>query len=114
MKVFLGESWCVLGWGMGGWCYVSGSGAERFRTHFPTPLLLKTCSDGVVPENIHTPPVEGTFALAPHPSGTSIPGGACHTPIPSFFNLIGYPVERIFVSKMLLHYIILRTSFFLR
>ena len=68
---------------MGGWCHVSGRGAERFRTHFPTPLLLKTCSDGVVPENMHTPPpppAEGTFALDPHCPGTSIPGSACHTP----------------------------------
>ena len=105
---------------MGGWCYVSGRGVEGFRTHFPTPLLLKTCSDGVVPENIHTPspppPTEGTFALDPHPSRTSIPGGACHTPISVIFQLdwVACGKNINFVSKMLLHHIILRTYFFLR
>ena len=71
----------------------------------------------VVPENIRTPP-EGTFALdppiplefpflevlvIPSPHGISVN-----------FKLVGYPLERIFVSKMLLHYIIMRKIIFLR
>ena len=69
----------------------------------------------VVPENIHTPPphhpTEGTFAkdLLP-PPGISIPEGACHIPhlgISVIIQLGWVPSERIFLSKMLLHYIIM-------
>ena len=59
------------------------------------------------------PPTQGTFVLDPPPPSPprpriSIPGGACHIPppppleFPEYSNLVGYPLERIFPSKMLI------------
>ena len=71
--VRVGDGWLVLCKWKGGW---------EIWDSFSHTLAAKTCSDGVVPENIHTPPPppEGTFALDPHCPRTSIPVGACHTP----------------------------------
>ena len=76
---------------------------------------MKSLMQFVVPENIHTPATESTFALDPPPPGISILVGACRASHPleflNFFNLVGYPLEIIFPSKMLLHYIITRKIF---
>ena len=73
----------------------------RISHGFVSETWNKTCI--VVRENIHTPlPTEGTL-LYPPPHGISI-----------ISNLVGYPLERICPSKVLLHYTDVRKIFFLR
>ena len=70
----------------------------------------------VVPENIHTPTpplMEGTFALEPPPCW-NFHSRKClsYLPTPCNFHdssiLIGYPLKRIFLSKILFHYTIMQ------
>ena len=39
-------------------------------------------AERVVPENIHTPPMEGFLVCTPHPLGISVPRGSLVTPPP--------------------------------
>ena len=76
----------------------------------------------VVPENIHSPlpspPRRAIKLVLPPPRWNFLSRGACLTPSPQppgisvIFNFVGYPLERIFVSKMLLHYVIMRKIIF--
>ena len=67
------------------------------------------CSSG---KYLYPPLTEGTFALDPDP-GISVPPSH---PIPgtsrNFSTWLGTPLERLFASKMLLHYIIMRKIIF--
>ena len=65
------------------------------------------------------PPPPRVFKLVLPPTRWNfLSRGACLTPSPQppgisvIFNFVGYPLERIFVSKMLLHYVIMRKIFF--
>ena len=65
------------------------------------------------------PPPPRVFKLVLPPTRWNfLSRGACLTPSPQtpgislIFNLVWYPLERIFVSKMLLHYVIMRKIFF--
>ena len=65
------------------------------------------------------PPPPRVFNLVLPPTRWNfLSRGACLTPSPQppgisvIFNFVGYPLERIFVSKMLLHYVIMRKIIF--
>ena len=50
----------------------------------------------------YPPSTQGTFILYPHPIRISIPGAACHTPVPRRISLIfhlGSPWEEYFCQK---------------
>ena len=82
-------------------------GSYIFSLFILSSLVSFALIDGVVPENIHIPPPlptkEGTFALNPHTLEFPFQGVLVITPTPGIsviFHLVGYPLERIFVSKM--------------
>ena len=80
--------------------------------HNDLPNVNPKC---IVPENIHStlpsPPRRALKLVLPPPRWNFLSRGACHPPPPPT-NLVRYPLERIFVSKMVLHYIIIRKIIF--
>ena len=69
----------------------------------------------VIPKKIHTPAPWGTFVLDP-PLPWNFHSRGCSSyhllEFPLLFNLTRYPLERIFLSKMLLYFIIMQKNNF--